>query len=187
MPELVVSFIDGEMLYASATRFDLEGPVLDLEISSLGHSAERALIPLGAVRQIRVGEPRPAPSAERLAACPKLAIHFIDGEVLRAWAVTTAVLQRYGGIWDLVAPGGAERHSVALPYSALKAVFSCRQWEPLGVGAASPATADGARAREIERLATVHSARERHRLDGWTPPAPPRLLRRLRDGRPPHR
>ncbi len=185
MPELVVSFLDGEVLYASTARFDLDGPVLDLEIASLGHSAERALIPLGAVRQIRVGESLPLPSAEHLAACPKLAIHFIGGEVLRAWAVSTAVLQQHGGIWDVVHPDGTERHSLAIPYSALKAVFSGRQWE-LRPGGASGGAGDG-REREIERLATVHAARERHRLDGWAPPPPPRLLRRLRDGSPPRR
>ncbi|HUY60266.1 MAG TPA: hypothetical protein VMW49_00170 [Candidatus Dormibacteraeota bacterium] len=182
-----MSFLDGEMLYASAARFDMDGPVLDLEISSLGHHAERALIPLSAVRQIRVGGSLPPPPAERLATCPKLAIHFIDGEMLRAWAVSTAVLQRHGGIWDVVHPDGAERHSLAIPYSALKTVFSCRQWEPLTGSAGAGAAGDAARGREIERLATVHAERERHRLDGWAPPTPPRLLRRLRDGRPPHR
>ncbi len=182
MTDIVVSFLDGEMLYGTVPALEMEDPFLDLSVENLGSNARRALIPLTSIRQILVGDDPPAPSQRELERLPRVALRFNDGQVERAYVVTPARLQRFGAIWDLVDPGGEQRRLVGVPYTAIKAAFYIRHWDSRPRGSRQPGE-EGA-ADESDRLASVHAARRSRRLGQRLRPQEAGLLERLRSGGP---
>jgi hypothetical protein len=96
--------------------------------------------------------------------------------VLRASIRADAHLGRYGGVWHIVEPGGAELRTIAVPYAALKGVYQIRQWD------SRPASERDEHA-ELDQLARVLAERERTIAGGGTVPTRRPLLSRMR--RPP--
>ncbi len=143
MPLVVITFNDGEVLWADTPTIAFELPVIEAEIRNVDSNSERALLPLAAIRQLIVGEVRPAPPAEILAGWDKAAFHFLDGHVLRAWLGPEVRLGPHGGVWELVEHGTPEPElrTIAVPWSSLKGVFQIRQWDsrPAGERAARAA------------------------------------------------
>lgn len=129
MPEVILSFLDGETVYGEVAALQLDEPFLEVEMHSLDGNARHALVSAAAVRQV---EARSAPALEegrRPEELPRVALHFLDGQVLRAQVVSPATLQRFGAVWDLVEAGREERRLIAIPYTALKAAFYVRHWD----------------------------------------------------------
>jgi hypothetical protein len=129
VPEVILSFLDGETVYGEVAALQLDEPFLEVEMHSLDGNARHALVPAAAVRQV---EARTAPALEegrRPEELPRVALHFLDGQVLRAQVVSPATLQRFGAVWDLVEAGREERRLIAIPYTALKAAFYVRHWD----------------------------------------------------------
>jgi hypothetical protein len=173
MPQVVISFRDGELLHAETPNLSFEHALLEAEFRTADANCERALLATDAIREILVGDAEPAPPAAELEGWDKAAFHFYDGQVLRAWISPEAVLGRHGGLWRIVEPDASELVTVAIPYSALKAVYHVRQWD-----SRSPAQRDeGGR---LDQLARVLA--ERDAVAGGTQPAPRRraLLARMR-------
>jgi hypothetical protein len=143
MPAVVITFHDGEVIWAETPTITFDLPVIEAEIRNVDSNSERALLPLTAIRQLIVGEVRAAPGAETLAAWDKAAFHFLDGQVLRAWLGPEVRLGPHGGIWELVEHGtpDPELRTIAVPWSSLKGVFQIRQWDsrPAGERAARAA------------------------------------------------
>ena len=90
MPLVVITFHDGEVLWADTPTIGFDLPVIEAEIRNVDSNSERALLPLAAVRLLIIGEVRPAPPAETLAGWDKAAFHFLDGHVLHAGQVVQA-------------------------------------------------------------------------------------------------
>ncbi len=178
MPDVVVSFLDGEMLYGTVAELQMEDPYLDLSVENLGSNARRALIPLTSVRQILVGESPPLPAARELERLPRIALRFTDGQVERAYVATPARLQRFGAVWDMVDPGAEQRRLVGVPYTAIKAVFFITDWDSRPPGRRGGAAAD--RGLETDQLASVHAERLRRRLGRRLRLPEAGLLERLR-------
>jgi hypothetical protein len=175
VPEVVISFLDGEVLHAETPEITFDLAVLEAEFRSVDPNGERALFAVSAIRQLLVGEPQPAPAAELLATWDRAAFHFIDGQVTRASIAPEAVLGRHGGVWHIVEPGSEELRTVAIPYTALKGVFHIRRWD------SRPRTERDDDAR-LEQLARILSER-----DSAPSMAPGRraLLNRMRRSSPP--
>ena len=129
MPQVVVSFHDGEVLHAATPELTFDRPILQADVESMDSNSDRALLPLGAIRQLIVGEAEPAPPPEVLETWDRAAFHFLDGQVLRAFIAPDVVLGRHGGIWRIVERGSTELHVLAVPYSSLKGVFRLRGWD----------------------------------------------------------
>lgn len=129
MPAVVISFLDGEVLYASTPEITFDLAVLEAEFPGIESNSERALLSVSAFRQVLIGDPEPAPPAAELAGWDKAAFHFTDGEVMRASIAPRALLGRFGGVWGLVEPGQNELRTVGIAYGALKGVFRIRQWD----------------------------------------------------------
>jgi hypothetical protein len=129
MPVVVITFHDGELLYAEVPEITFDLPVLEAEVRNVDSNSQRALIPLTAVRQILVGDVEAAPSPEDMDEWDRAAFHFVDGQVLRARIAPDVRLGRHGGVWRMVEPGGDELRTLAVPYTALKGVFQVRQWD----------------------------------------------------------
>jgi hypothetical protein len=171
MPQVVISFLDGEILHAEMPDITFELAVLEAEFRSVDPNAERALFATSAIRQIMVGNATPAPPHDELERWDRAAFHFSDGQVLRASIAPEATLGRHGGVWRIVEPGSEEVVTVAIPYTALKGVFHIRQWD------SRPLSERDEDAR-LDQLARVLAERE----SGGGAPAPPRraLLARMR-------
>lgn len=176
MPQVVISFSDGEVLYAETPEISFDQQVIEAELRSVEPNNERALFPVTAIQLMVIGEPQPAPAESELATWDRAAFHFADGYVLRASIRPDDVhLGRHGGVWTLVEPGSSEQRTIAIPYSSLKGVFRIRQWDSRPL---SERTADG----RLDQLARILSERE---LLATTDGTPQRraLLSRMR--RPP--
>jgi hypothetical protein len=143
MPPVVITFNDGEVMWAETPTITFDLPVIEAEIRNVDSNSERALLPLAAIRQLMVGEVRPAPGPETLAAWDRAAFHFLDGHVLRAWLGPEVRLGPHGGVWELVEHGtpDPELRTIAVPWGSLKGVFQIRQWDsrPAGERAARAA------------------------------------------------
>lgn len=129
MPQVVISFLDGELLYAETPDITFDLPAIEARIENVDANSERALIPLTAIRQIMVGDVEPAPGAETLESWDKAVFHFMDGQILHAHIAPDTVVGRHGGVWRLVERNSEELRTLAVPYTALKAVFRVRVWD----------------------------------------------------------
>lgn len=129
MPAVVISFLDGEVLYASTPEITFDLAVLEAEFPGIESNSERALLSVAGIRQVLIGNPAPAPPAAELATWDRAAFHFIDGEVMRASIAPRALLGRFGGVWHIVEPGQDELLTVGISYAALKGVYRIRQWD----------------------------------------------------------
>ena len=175
MPEVIVSFLDGELLYGDLPLLHMDDPFLEIELQSLGGNLKQALVPVSAVRQIDATGTPPPPSDQPLEQMAKVALHFLDGQVLRALVVTPASLQRFGAIWDVVETATGERRISAVPYTALKAAFYVRHWDTRRPEARTGSPAEV----EQRRLAELHDRRSKARTRA---PRGTGLMERLNPG-----
>lgn len=129
MPSVVISFLDGEVLYASTPEITFDLAIMEAEFPGIESNSERALLSVSAIRQVLIGDPEPAPPPAELATWDKAAFHFIDGEVMRASIAPRALLGRFGGVWHMVEPELDELRTVGISYAALKGVYRIRQWD----------------------------------------------------------
>ena len=143
MPQVVISFLDGEVLYAETPEITFDLPAIEAQIENVDANSERALIPTTAIRQIMVGEVEDAPPAHTVESWDKAVFHFLDGQILHAHVHPDTVLGRHGGVWRLVERNSDELRTLGVPYSALKAVFRVRVWD------SRPASARAARAAGV--------------------------------------
>jgi len=174
--EVVVSFLDGELLYGELPLLQMDDPFVDLDLHTLDGNARQALIPVSGLRQIdliKVAQPGSAVDLHQLA---RVALHFIDGQVLRAHVVTPASLQRFGSVWDIIDAKSGEHKICAIPYTALKGAFYVRRWDTRPPLERSTSVASG-QLNQRRRLAELQSRRNR---EGMTRRLP-RPLGGLRD------
>jgi hypothetical protein len=129
MPQVVISFLDGEVLFAETPEVTFDLPAIEARVENVDANSERALIPTTAIRQIMIGEVEEAPDAAVLERWDKAVFHFLDGQILHAHIAPEALLGRHGGIWRLVERNSEELRTLAVPYTALKAVFRVRVWD----------------------------------------------------------
>jgi len=175
VPEVVVSFLDGEVLYGDLGVLQMDDPFLDLDLHTLDGNARQALVPVSGVRQIdltKVAQPGDQIDIKELA---RVALHFLDGQVLRAHVVTPASLQRFGSIWDIVDAQSREHKICAIPYTALKGAFYVRRWDTRSPLERSKSVASG----QQHRLAEVQARRGREAMTRRLPRSPGGLLDRV--------
>jgi hypothetical protein len=129
MPQVMISFLDGEVLFAETPEITFDLPVIEARVDNVDANSERALVPTTAIRQMIVGDVEAAPELATVETWDKAVFHFVDGQVLQAYIEPQALLGRHGGIWRLVERGSDELRTIAVPYSALKAVFRVRVWD----------------------------------------------------------
>ena len=174
MPTVLISFLDGEVLYAETPEITFDLPVLEAEVRSIDPNNERALFPVSAIRQIIVGDVEAAPEAAEVAEWDRAAFHFADGQVLRASISPEVSLGRHGGVWRIVEQGSDELRTLAIPYTALKGVFQVRQWD------SRPVSERSGESDAVAQLTRVLA--ERESSSGAVTPIPARrpLLSRIR-------
>ena len=92
MSKVKVRFFDDEVLEGEARDLDLDEPdfILEIQDASGLENSELAWIPLTAVKFVELPETEPESHTK------KVAIRFLDGEVLRGWVGGEVVRHRYG-------------------------------------------------------------------------------------------
>lgn len=178
MPEVVVSFLDGEVLYGELPVLHMDDPFLDLDLHTMDGNARQALVPVSGVRQVdltKVSQPGNEVDLKDLA---RVALHFVDGQVMRAHVVNPASLQRFGSVWDIIDAKSREHKMCAIPYTALKGAFYVRRWDTRPPLERSSSVAS-AQAAGRKRLAEIQSRRNRGALSRRLPPSGAGLLDRV--------
>jgi hypothetical protein len=187
MPAVVITFHDGEVIWAETPTITFDLPVIEAEIRNVDSNSERALLPLAAIRQLIVGEVRPAPAPETLDAWDKAAFHFLDGQVLRAWLGPEVRLGPHGGVWELVEQGtpDPELRTIAVPWCSLKGVFQIRQWDSRSAGErAARAAGEPVHLENMIRVLAEREARSAGPPAGRPEASLAQRLRRARDRGP---
>ncbi len=188
MLEVVLSFLDGEVLYGELPLLHMDDPFVDLDLHTLDGNARQALVPVSGLRQIdliKVAQPDDEVDLKQLA---RVALHFIDGQVLRAHVVTPASLQRFGSVWDIIDAKSREHKICAIPYTALKGAFYVRRWDTRPPLERSSSVASGQSSQQ-RRLAEIQSRRNRAGMSRRLPRSGGGLLDRVdsEGGSPPKR
>ena len=122
-----VRFFDDETLEGAAQDLDLDEPdfILEIDDPSGLENSEIAWIPLSAVKMIEL-EPieREIEPHGR-----KVAIRFLDGEVLRGHTAGEIHRHRYGLALHLHPEVDGPPRRLGVPFSAIKALFYIREFD----------------------------------------------------------
>jgi hypothetical protein len=131
LPDILLTFLDGEVFPAEAPLIDFTQPVLTVTSKEPGGNNRELIVPLSSVKYIVFGgdEADPDPDDENGA---KVVIHFADHEVLRAYAGRQTLGGPYGVIYNLVDPERRVRRRLGVPYTAVKAIFKVKSWDSRG-------------------------------------------------------
>ena len=165
MASVIVRFFDDATLEGSARDIDFDEPYFLVEVDDAAglENNETAWIPMTAVKWVEM------PIDRDLAAetpTRKVAIRFLDGEVLRGHLDGTLERHRYGVVLNLHAehPGSPVR-KLGIPFSAVKALFFIREFDARGEEAGTASEAYLARRtmaplldvlEEMDMLARLH-------------------------------
>jgi len=125
---VVVRFSDDEVLEGDALALDLDRPDFELVLADPGANGRRALIPLPSVKCVTFDR-RPVPAGDGVADMQKVALHFVDGEVITGLLGDDPRRGRYGVQLELVSPEGDEVELLGIPYDSLKAMFFLRAFD----------------------------------------------------------
>src|SRR5207253_7135044 len=74
-------------------------------------------------------EQRPPSNPVDMSRYQRVAIHFVDHEVLRGYSDRVMRPSRYGVTLSLVSPDQSEVKELAIPFTALKGIFYLKTWE----------------------------------------------------------
>ena len=121
-----VRFFDDEMLEGNAQDLDLDEPdfILEIDDPSGLENSEVAWIPLSAVKMVELLMDKELEAKGR-----KVAIRFLDGEVLRGHAAGEIKRHRYGLALHLHPETTGAPRRLAVPFSAIKALFYIREFD----------------------------------------------------------
>ena len=121
-----VRFFDDEMLEGNAQDLDLDEPdfILEIDDPSGLENSEVAWIPLSAVKMVELPMEKELEAKGR-----KVAIRFLDGEVLRGHAAGEIKRHRYGLALHLHPETTGAPRRLAVPFSAIKALFYVREFD----------------------------------------------------------
>ncbi len=124
-----VRFFDDETIEGTAHELNFEAADFQLEVEGAEglENNEMAWIPLNAVKWIELPPEATSGGNKRR----RVAIRFIDGEVLRGHATDDVARHRQGFVLNLYPEEDAEGvpRRLGIPFSAIKAVFYVRQFD----------------------------------------------------------
>ncbi|HXA41827.1 MAG TPA: hypothetical protein VNV65_02825 [Candidatus Solibacter sp.] len=139
MPEVRLTFLDGEVLAAETELIDFSQPVVRARAADDSNN-EELTIPLSSLKYIVMSGPEDEIEVGG-GDLGKVVIHFTDGEALRAYAARDTLGGLYGVIYSLIEPQRKQQRRIGVPYTAVKAIFKVRQRE--GRGKSKPRAATG--------------------------------------------
>lgn len=127
MDHAIYCFLDGETLHGDPPA-DLDAPVLETRIHNLGTNNRGAFVPLSSLKYVLLDSRAPAENLD-LNRYQRIAIHFVDNEVLRGYSERQFRPSRYGLNLTLISPDRSEIKELGIPFTALKGIFYLKTWE----------------------------------------------------------
>ena len=131
MAQVKVRFFDDEIMEGEARELDFDEPdfLVDVDDAAGIENNEMAWVPLSAVKWVEMplGEIHEPETPTR-----KVAIRFLDGEVLRGHVDGQLQRHRYGIVLHLHPEAGTEEGPVrklGVPFSSIKALFYVREFD----------------------------------------------------------
>jgi hypothetical protein len=165
LANLTVRFVDNEVIEGTADDFSLESPDFHLKVARGAGNNEAALVPLPAVKKIRLDS---GPADEHAAAADKkVAIRLQDGEVVRGYLNGSLEQHRYGLSMTLYSRDKQTMDTLAIPYTALKALFFVKTWDSRPPGFQTPDNVD---APLTQLLGDIREVTRLYRLGKLTRP-----------------
>ncbi len=128
MAHAIYCFLDGETLHGDPPKRELDTPVVETRVHNLGTNNRGAFVPLSSLKYVLLDSRAPS-SAVDIARYHRIAIHFVDHEVLRGYSDRQLRTSRYGVTLSLVSPDQSEVKDLAIPFTALKGIFYLKTWE----------------------------------------------------------
>jgi hypothetical protein len=125
---VTVRFLDDEIMEGRVVAITLDQPNIELEFPDEASNNERALIPLPSIKRITLKAGAPT-SAEQARAERKVAIRFSDGEVLKGYLDGELRHATHGIQLRLLTVEKDRIETLAVPYTALKALFYLKTWD----------------------------------------------------------
>jgi hypothetical protein len=140
---VTVRFLDDEIIEGRVRGISLEQPNLELDLRDEASNNESALVPLPSIKRITLAAGVPT-SAEKNHEGRKVAIRFVDGEVLKGYLDGDLQHATYGITMRLMAVEKDRIETLAVPYTGLKALFYLKSWD------ARPPEYDSTKDRHLE-------------------------------------
>ena len=138
--KLTVRFVDDEVIEGSTDNFSMETLDFHLEVNRGAGNNKAAVIPLPAVKKIAIES---GPADEHAAtADKKVALRLQDGEVVRGYLNGSLEHHKYGLTLTLYSTDKKTMDTLAIPYTALKALFYVKSWDSRPPGFQVPTTID---------------------------------------------
>jgi hypothetical protein len=125
---VVVRFRDNEILEGQVPELDFDRADLTLNVPESSSNNRTVIVPLAAVKTMLLERTdfRPEPDATRLR---KAAIRFWDGDVLKGFLDVDPERHRHAMTLQLVSPALDAVETIAIPYTAIKAIFLVNAWD----------------------------------------------------------
>jgi hypothetical protein len=150
VPDVLITFHDGEVLRADAPLIDFHQPILVVSATELRANNREVTIPLSSIKFLVFGgEEATAEPGEETS---RVVIHFSDHDIMRAYAGRNVLGGPYGIIYTLWDAENMIRRQIGIPYNSVKAIFKVRRWD-------SRAKSEGP---TYARVARILSDREDH-------------------------
>lgn len=124
---ITVRFLDDEIMEGRVRGLDLDQPNLELDLPEDSNN-ESALVPLPSIKRITLQAGAPS-LAEKEREGRKVAIRFVDGEVLKGYLDGDLQQSTYGVGMRLMSVEKDRLETIAVPYTALKALFYLKAWD----------------------------------------------------------
>ena len=125
---ITVRFLDDEIMEGRVGAVTLDHPNIELDLPNAGSNNEAALIPLASIKRITLKGGAPT-APEQARAERKVAIRFSDGEVLKGYLDGKLEHATHGIVLRLLTVEKDRIETLAIPYTALKALFYLKSWD----------------------------------------------------------
>ena len=115
-------------MHGDPPRRELETPFIHTDVHNVGTNNRGAFVPLSSLKYVLL-DSRPPTDPVDMSRYQRVAIHFVDHEVLRGYSDRLIRPSRYGVTISLVSPDQSEVKDLAIPFTALKGIFVLKTWE----------------------------------------------------------
>jgi hypothetical protein len=126
MPAATLVFFDGEVAEGDVDTWGFHGHAVRFTYRAGNTMAGD--IGLGGIKYVVYSAAPPGAAVGRTLE-RRLAVHFNDHEVVRAYAGPDLVQTPHGTVLEMEDPDRESRQIVGIPYISVKAIFEIREWD----------------------------------------------------------
>ena len=133
--DVLIRLRDGEIIEGRIAELDLDNPDILVNERDAGTNNRSALVPLSSVKSVvlerRDFEAPPSGNGHGPGASGfrKVVIHFWDGEIVKGLIREDVERHAHGLSLSLISPALDEEEILAIPHSAIKALFFVKSWD----------------------------------------------------------